>query len=126
MKDLTKKQKAFVHYLIDKPKASGGEAAMQTYQAKNRNVARVIAKENLMKPNIQNYLAKYDNTAQETIVDIMNNSRELKEEPQHANIALRAADSILDRVHGKATQKIEQHSTSVNLNLDLTQVTDEE
>jgi hypothetical protein len=35
-------------------------------------------------------------------------------------VKLAASKDILDRVHGKATQKIEQSTTGVTLNIDLT------
>jgi hypothetical protein len=42
----------------------------------------------------------------------------LGEEDDHA-IRLRAADSVLDRVYGKATQRLETASTSVSFTIDL-------
>ena len=119
---LTRKQKAFADHLIANPKHSATEAATQTYQVSNRKTAEVIASENLRKPSIQNYLAKYDDMAQITVVDVMQNSRSLKDEPAHARVALDSAKDVLDRLHGKATQRVETQSTSVNLNLDLSQI----
>lgn len=115
---LTHKQKAWADYLINNPKDSGTEAAAQTYNVSNRKSAEVIASENLRRPSIQLYLEEHIDKAKYRMITLVDSEKE--------DIALRASDSILDRALGKATQKIEQHSTSVNLNLDLTNITSEQ
>lgn len=123
---LTRKQKAFADHLLNNPKDSATEAAAQTYNVSTRDSAEVIASENLSRPSIQLYLEEHIDKAKETVVDIMNNSRILKDEPAHGRLALEASKEILDRNLGKATQRVETHSTSVNLNLDLTSITDQQ
>ncbi len=118
---LTLKQKRFADKYLELGNAT--EAAAQTYDVVKRSTADVIGHENLAKPNLQAYLALHDNAAQNVVVEVMNNSSILKDEPAHASIALKAADSILDRLHGKATQRSEDVSTVVNINLDLTDST---
>jgi len=44
-----------------------------------------------------------------------------KEGAMYATVAERTANSILDRLHGKATQNVNLQSTSVNINVDLSQ-----
>lgn len=97
---LTRKQKAFADELIKTPKQSATQAVLKTYDTTKDYVAKNIASENLTKPNIQAYLAKYDELAQITVVDIMQNSRKLKDEPAHARVALDGAKDILNRLHG--------------------------
>ncbi len=125
---LTRKQEAFVRFLIGNPKASATEAASQSYNVRNRVVAGSIGKENLQKPQIMAVLEKHDLQAQKVLSEGLQakrrhyNSGELiAEEPDHL-VRLRAADSILDRLHGKATQRVESTSTSVNLNLSLNDI----
>lgn len=120
-KALTRKQKAFADELISNPKQSATKAALKSYNT-TYETAKQIAHENLTKPNILKYLSKYEELAEITVIDVMQNSRSLKDEPSHAQVALRAADSVLDRLRGKATQRTEVTSTSVNLNLDLSDV----
>lgn len=115
---LTRKQKAFADYLINNPKQSATKAAQATYNVSTKQTAEVIASENLSKPPIQIYLNQHIDKAKNRIVTLVDSNKE--------DIALRASDSILDRALGKATQRVETQSTSVNLNLDLTQVTDTE
>lgn len=110
---LTRKQKAFADTLLNNPKMSATKAALQTYNTTKDYVAKNIASENLTKPNIQSYLAKHDNTAQHTIVEMMNQREDKR-------LAFDAARDIEDRVHGKATQRVEQHTTGVSLVIDLT------
>ena len=119
---LTRKQKAFADHLIANPKHSATEAATQTYQVTSRDSAEVIASENLRKPAIQHYLAKYDDLAQITVVDVMQNSRKHKDEPAHARVALDSAKDILNRLHGLPVARTEALTTTVNLNLDLTTI----
>jgi phage terminase small subunit len=119
-KKLTRKQKAFADTLLNNPKISGTQAALQTYGKPDKpatyGTAQQLAYDNLMKPNIQIYMEEHVDKAKNKIVTLVNSDRE--------EIALNASKDILDRVHGKATQRIEQHSTSVNLNLSLQDVVD--
>lgn len=112
---LTRKQKAFAHHLIDNPKDSATEAAMQTYQVGSRKSAEVIASENLRNTSIQLYLNEHIDKAKNRVVELIDSDKE--------QIALQAADSVLDRALGKPTQRTEQHSTSVNISLNLSDVT---
>lgn len=109
---LTRKQAKFVEVLVSNPKASATEAAVQAYNVKSRLVGRTIAGENMTKPNILQHLVANSERAEQKIVDLM--------EAEKDEVKLAAAKDILDRVHGKATQKIEQSSTGVTLNIDLT------
>jgi len=109
---LTRKQKAFADELLNNPKQSAARAAMKTYNVKDLNSAAVQAHQNLMKPNVQIYMSEHIDKAKNRIVTLVDSDKE--------DIALRASDSLLDRALGKATQTINQQSTSVNINLDLT------
>ena len=125
---LTRKQQRFVEFILNNPKASATEAAMQTYNVANRDVAKSVAAENLAKPNILAILANHDLQAQKALSEglkatkgLYHDGEMVAEEPDHT-VRLRAADSILDRLHGKATQRIEQHTSVVTLNLSLADV----
>ena len=116
---LTRKQKAFADELIRNPKQSATKAVAKTYNTDDYHSQRVIASQNLAKPNILKYLDKYGELAEITAVDIMQNSRSMKDEPAHARVALDASKDILNRLYGTPTQKIESQSTTVTLNLSL-------
>ena len=123
MKDikLTRKQKDFADTLLNNPKMSGTQAALRTYGKPDKPTtvatAQQIAMENLRKPSVQLYLDKHIDKAKNRVVELIDSDKE--------EIALRAADSVLDRALGKATQKVEQHTSVVNLNLSLSQVIEE-
>lgn len=128
LRPLTRKQKAFVQHIVNNPKQSATQAVLATYNVDNPKTAGVVAHENLNKPSIMAELAKYDETAQATLVEVMQYSKDYgrtnsgaKEQgASYASVAARIADSLLDRLHGKATQRIEATSTAVTLNIDLT------
>lgn len=112
---LTRKQKAFADHLINNPKDSATEAAANTYKIANRKSAEVIASENLRKTAIQIYLNEHIDKAKNRVVQLIDSDKD--------SIALQASEAVLDRALGKATQRVETQSTSVNLNLDLTSIT---
>lgn len=122
---LTMKQKRFVQEIINNPKQSATEAASKTYQVSSRQTAGQIAHENMKKPEVVAELAKYSNTAESVIVEVMNRSQQMMNTDtaravDWATNARQTADSLLDRVHGKATQQVQVQSQHVVLTLDLT------
>lgn len=132
--ELTKKQKAFTEYLREHPKSSASEAARAAYNIGNRaktssiaHVSRQIARENMHKPAVLAELSKYSVTAESVITEVLEQSRkrmygEDKDAVAWATNARQTADSLLDRLHGKATQRTEVEQRSVSLTIDLTSV----
>lgn len=128
LKPLTPKQEAFIQEIITNPKQSATQAAFKTYDVKTKQAAAVIAHNNLQRPAIISKLAEHAANAEDTMLEIMDYAKRYGKElngqkeqgSSYAAIALNAAKDIQDRVHGKATQRIEQTTTSVNLNIDLT------
>jgi phage terminase small subunit len=121
-KKLTHKQEVFVKHLIDNPKASATEAALTAYNT-NYNAARAIASENLTKPSIVSALSNYNNLIENTLINTVNDYGNSDKIAERA-LAVDTSKYIHDKIHGKATQKIEQQSTSVNISIDLTQTED--
>ena len=77
------------------------------------------------RPQVLAVLQAHEIEAQETVTDVMQYSRDIgrnggKEGGQYARVALDGANSLLDRIHGKAMQSVQVQSTSVNINIDLT------
>lgn len=132
---LTRKQQAFVKHLVNNPKDSATEAAAQSYNVKTRRSAEQIAYENLRKPEIMVVLGKHDINAQKVLAEALQANRKRAEitdrddkgrpiyayydEPDHVT-RVKAADSILDRLHGKATQRTEVKSQAIQVTIDLT------
>lgn len=119
MKQLTKKQANFVKELLSDKKVSATEAARRSYNVTSDNSASLIASENLRKPQILAHLSANSERAEAKIVELMSSAK--KEEVQ-----LQSAKDILDRVHGKATQRTEVTTTGVTLTIDLTSSLDSE
>jgi hypothetical protein len=106
------KTKEFVDELLLNPKLSHTEAYLRTHQTTNRKSASVGAARLLSKPSVAIYLEKHVSKARQRIVDLVDNAG--KEDVQ-----LRAAQDILDRVYGKATQRAEVQSFGISFNIDL-------
>jgi hypothetical protein len=133
VKPLTRKQAAFVRHLLDHPKEPAINAAKAAYGKPDHEIsyrtANAIATENLQKPAILTILSLHSANAEDTLIEVMNKSKEYalqggKDGASYAAVAVNSANSVLDRVHGKATIKQEVTSTSVVLNIDLTGVTE--
>ena len=126
-KPLTYKQKEFVQQLVENPKQPAYKAAEAAGYTGNNATLRAIASENLTKPNILQELEKHSNTAEIALIKLLNTSLEYSTKGNTAGASYTAtgasiANSILDRLHGKATQRLETTSQAVTLNIDLTGV----
>lgn len=101
---------------------AGQEAqnASQAYKMVHKEASDLTARNNvsqlLKKPEAQIYLQRHTDKARNRVVELVDSSKE--------EVALNASKDVLDRVFGKATQRTETHSTVVNLNLSLQDVTD--
>ena len=120
---LTRKQKAFVKYLIENPKDSASKAIENTYNVKDSSVARSMGSENLAKPSIQSELAKHGKEIEQIITD---NAKVLSNDDRldHKREGLLNARWIHDKIHGKAKQITELTSTGVVISVDLTSALD--
>ena len=103
----TKKQREFIEEYIRT--GNWTQAALKAYNTNDNLVAANIANENLNKPYIEAEVSKRLQDAKDMIYKLSQGSE--KDE-----VKLRASQDIVDRVEGKATQKIE---TSGELKLDL-------
>jgi hypothetical protein len=83
-----------------------------------------MAAENLAKPAVMLELAKHSKTAEQALTEVLSLSsqRMTEDKPRAVDWAVntrQTADSILDRIHGKAKQSVDVTSTAVTLNIDL-------
>ncbi len=120
---LTGKQKAFVKELIDNPKQSATKAAIKAYSEPGKvispTVAGTIAHENLKKPAIISKLQNYTDLVESALVNTVSDWAS-EDAPRKREIALDAAKFIHDKVHGRATQKVEMQSQQVVITIDMT------
>lgn len=118
---LTRKQKAFADELLADKKISATEAVRRTYNVSTTgSSARAVASELLTKPSIIRYLDQNTDKAENTILEVMEVSKKYakeggKEGASYASVAVSSANSLLDRVFGKATQKVVTENSSVNV-----------
>ena len=114
---------------IKDPKASNAEIIERAgYKAKDVHTASQQYLENMKKPEIASALDVYVNKAEQGVIEIAEYSKDMgkifsKEGASYAGVALAAYKDIQDRVRGKPKQQMEITSTSVNLNLSLTDIT---
>lgn len=115
---LTPKQRVFVQHLLDNPTASYTAAARVAYPNQTPATQYQQAHDNMKKPNIIMALGKANDIVESTL---MNTVKEWgnHEKPRQREIAVDTAKYIHDKIHGKATQKVEQRTEAVTVNIDL-------
>jgi hypothetical protein len=118
---LTDKQKQWVDALKGAKTAKELNAATrQIYNISDDNTTRMMMSENMRKPNIVEYLGDRGYQA----LDVLQQA--VTDENARWSDRIAAANSVADRQFGRATQRIEQHSTSVNVSIDLTNTASQE
>jgi hypothetical protein len=126
---LTRKQAAFVRRLIEEPKISATQAYLQSYNTTSVNAAKVEASRTLAKPNVLAVLRDAVEEAESTLTNLQRRATKIatsdssKTGAAWASVARGTANDILDRVHGKATQRTEVTQAVVTLNIDLSSST---
>lgn len=107
------KTKAFIDKIASNPKISATKAYLETHETTNAASARASASKLLATPSVRLYMDEHVYKARNRIVDLIDSDKE--------EIALRAADSVLDRQLGRPTQRVETSSNIVYVNIDMTQ-----
>lgn len=98
----TKKQQIFIDEYV--ATGNGTKAALKAYDTEDNMTAASIANENLNKPYIEDIVAK-------RLQDAKNMIYTLSQTSEKDEIKLRASQDIVDRIEGKALQKIQQDTT---------------
>ena len=121
---LTYKQKAFIKELVDNPKQSATQAAIKAYSRAGKEikptVAGAIAYENLKKPQIVSKLANYSDTVESALLETLNDWKSSDKVSERA-LSVDVAKFVHDKIHGKATQRLETRSEQVTISIDMTQ-----
>lgn len=120
---LTRKQKAFADELINNPKISATQAALKHYGKSDKPIsydtARNISSENLAKPSVISYLAQKNDLVEEVLINTLTDwGRE--QNTRKREIAVDVGKYVHDKIHGKATQRVEQSTRQVTISIDLT------
>lgn len=117
-KSLTRKQQIFVNHILENPSSSATQAAKVAYPNATYGTQRMIATENLTKPNIVMALSKANDLVENTLINTVQQWQN-EDNTRKREIAVDTAKYIHDKIHGKAKQSMDIQSTSVNLNIDL-------
>lgn len=116
---LTPRQLEFVKQLTENNKITHTEAAKRAYGHTDNNVAAATASRTLRSVNVQSALSQYNDLAEATIVGTMQDWGK-SQNTRRRELAMNAAMYTHDKTHGKATQRVEQQSVSVDISIDLT------
>lgn len=109
---LKENSKRVLDIIAGQTKQNATEAYKQVYPNASDVTARNNASQLLKKPSSQIYLQKHIKKARSTVVELMDSKKD--------DIRLRSAQDVLDREHGRATQRTEVQTTGITLNIDLT------
>lgn len=125
--ELTPKQRKYVHNVVAEG-MSKTEAYLASYaHTGTRKSAHEEASRTSRLPQVKLELDKYSALAENTMIEVMETSNKFsksgdRDGAAYAAVAVSAAKDVLDRVHGKATQRVETTTKAVVLNIDLTGV----
>lgn len=108
------KTRAFVDKLLEDPTLTQTEAYIATHKTNSVKTAKSEASKLLQRPAVIGYKDSAVGKAKRRIVTLVDSNNE--------NTALKAAQDIIDRTEGKAIQKSENISRTVEVKLDLTGV----
>lgn len=117
---MTGKQHAMIEERLKDPKATNSEIIRRAgYKVNGTQTASQIYLENMNKPEIRSRLASVSDEVETAIISTVNRYKDSEKLPE-VQEAMTNARWIHDKIHGKATQKIEQRTTGVTLTIDLT------
>lgn len=106
MEELTPKQDKFLKRYLET--GNGTEAAKEVYDTSSDNSAAVIASQNLRKPSILEKFRAAQDIAHATIVALATSA-------ENESVRLKAAQDIVDRTEGRATQKTDVTSNGESI-----------
>ena len=119
---LTRKQKAFVDTLMSDKSMTQAQAYKQVYNVKpdaTKGSIDVQAYQTIKKPSVQTYLSKFNNLAENTIVNTINDWGG-EQNTRKRELALNASYYLHDKVHGKSIARIQSESKIVTISVNLT------
>lgn len=124
---LTAKQAAYVKGVAEGKKKV--DAVRDAYNITNPNsdVPKQMAKMLDKNPTIMAFLAEHQREMEEAVIDVVRDAKRKAIDgdnsagAMYARVAVDGSNSILDRLHGKASQNINMNVQAVNLNVDLSQ-----
>ena len=120
-RELTRKQKELVRVYTSDPKITKTDAYKQVYNSSTTNKQSLYHQASAVfrKPQVQSQLAKYTELVESTLIGTVEDWGR-HEKPRQREIAIDTAKFVHDKIHGRATQRIEQQTTGITFKIDLT------
>lgn len=118
---LTKKQQAMVQAYVNDPKTTKTQAYLKAYNVREGTTKDSIeqqASQTFSKPQVKTELMKYNGMVEGVLINTIKDFGE-SDKVNERTLAVDTGKYVHDKIHGKATQFIETHNTTVNLNLSL-------
>jgi hypothetical protein len=122
LRPATRKELAFVKHLVEHPKGTATEAYKSAYNVRPTTKLASLhsqASATMSKPTVVSELAKYSNLIENTLINTVNDWGS-EENTRKREIAINTSMFIHDKIHGKATQKIQSTSEVVQISINLT------
>lgn len=119
---LTRKQREFVKELVTNPKATKVSAYKKAYNVAPTTKIESVYREAIatsQKPQVISALTNYNELVENTLTNTVKHFAD-SDKVAERSLAVDTAKYIHDKIHGKATQRIEQQTTGVTLTIDLT------
>lgn len=108
------KTKLVIDELMDNPQLTHAQAYMKHHSTTNKNTASTAVTKLLKKPSVIGYQASAVGKAKRRVIELVDSKNE--------SVALKASESIIDRTEGKAVQKTENLTRTLEVKLDLSGV----
>jgi hypothetical protein len=124
-KPLTYKQNQFVQTLVQNPKMKPTDAVRAVYNQTTKGSVQVMAHTLMHHEGIQLELAKYTGYAKNSLIKVINEAESRLDGASDKDVAPllavmeKTANSVVDRVEGKAQSNINVSVQAVNINIDL-------
>lgn len=122
---LTYKQNQFVQTLVQNPQMKPTDAVRAVYNQTTKGSVQVMAHTLMHNENIQLELAKYTGYAKTSLIKVITEAESRLDGASDKDVAPllavmeKTANSVVDRVEGKAQSNVNVNIQAVSLNIDL-------
>lgn len=119
--NLTRKELEVIKTYVNNPKLSKTDAYKAVFNSSTSKQSSLHSQASQLfrKPTVQSSLANYTALIEETLIGTVEDWGR-HEKPRQREIAIDTAKFVHDKIHGRATQRIEQQSTGITFKIDLT------
>lgn len=116
---LTISERRLAKLLLANPDMTDKEAGLTVFNTTNPEHARQTALQTRNRPAVMAYMEAHGGLAEKTAVEVLRNARKRKDKLGWQRLAADQSERILDRLHGKPTQRTEVNGRVLNVTIDL-------